>query len=284
MATQQSFPTLPRTRCRTAGVDVTESTLRVVGIALIVLLALPPRLAFADGAEDRARAIELFRSSQGAYDEGRFAEAADMLEEAYRLDPNPILLYNLARARESAGQLDLAAEAWRRYLRESPDADDRSAVEARLAAIEAQLEEKARLQRMLEAERETAKRAEEEKQAAARREAEARALAASRPASGPGALPWVVTGLGVAGVGAGAVLGVLASGKHDDANDAASQQGAADLADEADGLAAGANIAFAAGGAVAVAGLLWWLLDDGEAAPPVGVGVGPGGAAVTARF
>ena len=120
-------------------------------LTLTVVLSVP-RPSFGQEA-DRDRAIELYQASQESYAGGRFEEAAVYLEEAYRLDPAPILLYNLARARESAGDTELALEAYRRYLDETPEADDRAAVEARIAALERQLEERAQLEQMVERER-----------------------------------------------------------------------------------------------------------------------------------
>lgn len=71
------------------------------------------------------------------------------------------------------------------------------------------------------------------------------------------ALPWVVTGVGVAGLGAGVVLALVSRGRHDAAVREPVQTIAQDKQDEASSLATGATIAFVAGGVVTAAGLTW---------------------------
>ncbi len=226
--------------------------------------------------DPQTRAVELFQASQSSYEAGRFAEAAVYLEEAYRLDPNPILLYNLARARESEGSLSLALEAYQRYLREAPDAADRPAVEARVEALDRVIEERSALEAQLDAERQA-------RAAAARAAEEARAAVAVRPPPGPNLAPWVLAGSGALGVAVGGVLGALAAGTHADAEGAPEQVRAADLASQADGLALGANLAYAVGGALVVGGLIWAVLEGGSE-PTASLGVGPGGWALSGRF
>src|SRR5262245_55119117 len=59
------------------------------------------------------KARELFKKSEESYRAGRFQEAVDLLTEAYQLDPNPVLLYNLARAYEGLGDTPKAIESYR---------------------------------------------------------------------------------------------------------------------------------------------------------------------------
>lgn len=61
-------------------------------------------------------------------------------------------------------------------------------------------------------------------------------------------------GLGVVGVGAGAVFGVLAQGRQDDALAASFQNERASAKADADGFATIANVAYVAGGALVVVG------------------------------
>jgi tetratricopeptide (TPR) repeat protein len=282
-------PEPPMTLPRTGGFPSPRVALRRISarlgsgfLAAVCVLAPPAGALAAPPDEDQERAIELFRASQRSYEAGRFGEAAVYLEEAYRLDPAPILLYNLARARESEGDLELAVEAYRRYLREAPDAEDRPAVEARIAAIERQIAERARLEEMVEAERRARAEAAAEAEQA---RLEARARASAPEGAGPGLAPWVVAGAGGAGLAVGGVLGVLAADRHGAAESEPTQARAAELADEADGLALGANIAYAAGGALAAGGLLWALLAPrGERGAEATLSFGPGGVAVAGRF
>lgn len=233
-------------------------------------------------AEKRARAIELFQRSRELYREGRFREAADLLEEAYALDPAPTLLYNLARALESDGDFEGAVEAYRDYIAADPTADDRPAIERRIQNIEAQIREREDLRRKLQEERSKAIEA---------APAPGGVTTEAPEAAETSVVPWVVTGIGAAGLVAGGVLGGLAQSKHGQADDAAIQADAVALDDEARGLARGANIAFIAGGVLAAGGLVWGLVDMlGSEAPadPEAVSVtpsiGPGTAGVLVLF
>lgn len=251
-------------------------------------LAAALALAVATGAgpaeaqeKAEARAEKLFAESAELYREGKFAEAAQRLEEAHAISPEPVLLYNLARAYEGMGETDRALSAYRRYLEADPATRDRRSIETRIATLERQLEER---------------RALEEKTRAA---AEARdgGKPAAQPARAPSPVPWIVAGVGALGVGAGAVLGVMSDGKRDDAEDPAAApngQAAAELVGDAETLATGANIAFIAGGAVLVGGVVWGVIDvmgsSGEAQagrapePRVTVWMGLGRAGVRGSF
>ncbi|MCA9550813.1 MAG: tetratricopeptide repeat protein [Myxococcales bacterium] len=236
----------------------------------------------------RAQAIQLFQESRAAYRQGRFRETAALLEKAYALDPAPTLLYNLARALESDGDFEGAVKAYQDYLAADPKADDRAAIAQRIENLQTQIAEREELQRRL-------------------REAQARPPPGPAPAPAPIApaapeveltheapaarstpvVPWVVAGLGAAGVAAGGVLGVMARNKHQEADGAPAQADAVLLDEDARSLARGANIAFIAGGAVAAGGLIWGLLqtlggdDDGSA---VSLRVGPTSVGVLGRF
>jgi hypothetical protein len=102
---------------------------------------------------------------------------------------------------------------------------------------------------------------------AARPEAEAPVAAVEAPAGpSPWTNPWTWTtfGLGVAAVGAGVALGVLADQKESDAVDAANQgrpQEAYGLVQDAGDLAMGANISYGVGGALVLTGVVLFILD-----------------------
>jgi hypothetical protein len=83
------------------------------------------------------------------------------------------------------------------------------------------------------------------------------------PASGSAAgriAPWVVTGAGVAAVGAGLVLGAVAKSKRDDAAAEPVQQTAATQHDEATATARGATITIVAGSVVTAVGIVWLVV------------------------
>src|SRR5688572_14968776 len=84
------------------------------------LLGLPEAARAADkptaSKSNQSQAAELFKKSVDAYRRGAFKEAIDLLNEAYALDAQPVLLYNLARAHEGLGDLDLAISTYEKYL------------------------------------------------------------------------------------------------------------------------------------------------------------------------
>ncbi len=237
--------------------------------------------AFADDdrTASKAAALKLFEESEARYREGRFKEAADLLTRAYALDPAPILLFNLARALESAGDLSDAVEAYARYVVADPEAKDRRAVETRIENLRAEIAEKTELERQRD--EEATKRAELEQRA---RLAVREHPSEAPRATGPGPVPWIVAGSGVAVLAAGGVLGALALARHQAAESEPVNARASDLLSSSRRFETAANIAYAIGGAALAGGFLWALFgqgasDPGDVAPP------PGGASTFAvRF
>jgi tetratricopeptide (TPR) repeat protein len=234
--------------------------------------AAPPPATTDEAA--RERALDLADEGERAYREGRLTEAAELLRRAYQAFPSAVLLYNLARIEESAGHELGAAELYERYLREDPTAESRGSIEKRIATLRAR-----------DAERRQA-RVERDQALRRARDAEARAPA-ERPLL-PIAVPWTVFATGVAATGVGVALGFAARGQEDAAADDATQVGALEHFDRAEGLATAANVTLVAGGVVAAGGLVWLLVRAGTAsgggAAPVAVGILPSGVHVRGAF
>lgn len=236
-------------------------------LALCCLAAPAARADEAAPRDPKARALELFEQSAVAYRDGRFQAAIDLLLEARRTKPEPVLLYDLGRAYEALGDQRAAADAYARYLAEEPRAGDRRAIEARLVTLRAQAE---RLER--------AKNAPPEARAPAERPE-------PEPESGISVvLPWVVTGVGLAGLGTGVALGLVSRGKHDAAVSEPVQTLAQDKQDSASTLATGATIAFIAGGVVVAAGLTWLGIRALRPSRGVALCPGPGTIALAGTF
>ena len=167
------------------------------------------------------------------------ADAVELLVRAREIHPEPVLLYNLARAYEALGELDEALAAYRQYLTERPDTEDRGAIETRIAALESQIAERARLERE-------------------RRDAETRAeRSESRGSVAPA---FVLLGVGAAALGTGLALGIIASSHRDQADSDPIHASSIETFAQAEDEALAANILFAAGGALAVAGLVWLIV------------------------
>lgn len=172
------------------------------------------------------------------YNQGRFRDAISKLEKAYRLKPEPVLLYNLARAYEGVGDLEHAVGAYRAFLVAEPSIEDRGAIEQRILTLDQQ----------------------NEMQATNARE---KKLADERPRSterSPSAVPWIVVGVGAAGIVVGGVFGVLAKSREAAQRGESQVLASRDSAD-AKAFARDANIAFAVGGVFLAGGLVWILLD-----------------------
>lgn len=218
------------------------------------MLATLTAQARAQDEDARARAHELYEQSETAYDEGRFDDAADLLREAFEIHQEPVLLYNLGRALDGAGDMPGAIESYEAYLESAGEIEDRGAIEQRVITLQRLLDEREAL--IEEREREEA--AEDERTTTER---------PPTPESGPSAVPWLVTGVGVAGVGVGVALGLMSRSAHGDTETAGSQVEVGDALDRAEDLALGANIALIAGGAIALGGLVWGIIDLMGAGP-----------------
>jgi tetratricopeptide (TPR) repeat protein len=89
------------------------------------------RRADADDATTAKARVHL-RAGIADYDEGRYAEAANEMEQAYALRPLPDLQYDLAQCYERLGRLEDAAKAYETYIGARSEAADREVVKKRI--------------------------------------------------------------------------------------------------------------------------------------------------------
>jgi tetratricopeptide (TPR) repeat protein len=195
-----------------------------------------------DARAEPSDAEKLFAESADAYREGRFDRAIDLLEQAYKLSKEPVLLFNLAKAQEGKGDIPGAILSYEKYLSEAAMISDRGAIEKRVETLRAQLADKTALEKRAEEERLRAERAEQEKPS-------------------PSPIPWVLAGVGAAGIAVGGALAAVVQSKEADAQAEPVQQDAALLRDDAEQLAIGVNVAFAVGGTLLAGGLTWGIVD-----------------------
>ena len=219
-------------------------------------------------AKDQKKAADLFKKAGESYRKGEFQTTVDLLTQAYAFDPQPVLLYNLARAHEGLGNTDQAIEAYEKFLAQDPKTSDRGSIEQRLTTLRRQREERIAAQKAREADQTKTNnpppppppRHEEPK-----------------PEPQRSVLPYVVAGTGVALIGVGAVTGIMAKSGESDASSAPNQQRAIEERDSAESLAGISTITFIAGGALLVIGAGWFLLDTpskttARSSPNVAVG------------
>jgi tetratricopeptide (TPR) repeat protein len=235
-------------------------------------------------AKDKAEALALFEQGRAAYRDGQFAESVKLFTKAYALQPEPVLLYNLARSEEGLGDYPAAVDAYERYLVQAKDVKDRGSIEQRVATLRKSIEEKQRLAH----ERDEAERAKQQ----AAKSGEGTGGEPAPQVSSPSPWPWALFGVGAAGVVVGGILGGVALSKNGNADSAASQLEASDGRSSAEGLALGSTIALIAGGTIAGVGLIWGIADvassSGEPEPApaatVSLSAGLGAASLVVRY
>jgi tetratricopeptide (TPR) repeat protein len=217
----------------------------MLALAIALVTACMAAPVMADEASDKQRALQLFKESEAAYEQGRFNDAITLLRDAYALKKEPVLLYNLGRALEGVGDLEGAIKAYEDFLVADPKAPDRGALEQRIATMRRQLDERRRLERE-------------------------RANPETPPSPAPekrSNTPWIVAGVGAGVVAIGSVLGGVALSKHNDALDEPSHERASERDAESRDFQRWANVALVTGGTMLVIGLAWGLLR-GDASPP----------------
>lgn len=207
--------------------------------------------AEAQDSSPRERALRLYGQASEDYRSGHFEQAAARLREAYALYPEPVLLYNLARALEGSGALREARDAYQRYLAEAPrDAEERQPSEVRIAVIDGLLAR-------LEPQDAQPAHAEPEPHASTTR-AEA-SSSPDRTAGLAGGLTLSV--LGALTLGAGIGLGVHAVSLDDRAHTSGSHAVGEPLHLEASDYATAANVSFVVGAALGLVGLTWTIVE-----------------------
>ena len=198
----------------------------------------------------RARAVQLLNESSVAYREGRFGEAAAMLEEAYALHAEPILLYNWARALEADGQLDEAAAAYRQFLEVAPEADQAAPSRRRLEVLEgliAARDAPAVVEPVVV-------------------EAPDPVIAAPPPPAADTTAPWVTFALSTAVAATGAILVVVAVGRYGDAERASMIDYAA-IESEAFTLRDVGAVLLGIGGAAMIGTGIWAIVASTSTGP-----------------
>jgi tetratricopeptide (TPR) repeat protein len=84
-----------------------------------------------------AVARNLFNAGKVAFDAGDYRDALQFFEQAYARSQRPGLLYNIGQAADRLRMDARALEAFRGYLQQLPDAENRTEVENRIRALEA---------------------------------------------------------------------------------------------------------------------------------------------------
>ena len=264
-----------------------------IGVLVVWIAVLPvhARAQEADppDADAMPPAYGHFLRGETAYQQGDYAGAVEAWSAAYDLDPRPELQFNLAQAYERLAKLPEAAAALDIYLAGAHPSDPNQAnARARRAALSERVSRTGI--RITGGPSGATIYVDDENRGVTPRPD---ALAVSpgthdvriecsgywpyrasvtvpggevsdltvemvaQESSGPGALPWIIAGTGVALVAGAVVLGRIAVGKAGDATSAESAD-----ADSARSLALGADILGIAGAAAISAGLIWYFVGS----------------------
>ncbi|MCU0663542.1 MAG: tetratricopeptide repeat protein [Myxococcota bacterium] len=103
----------------------------VVGVAMAVLFQASA--AFADARQH-------FLAGQDYYTQGRYEKAIEEFDEAYRLDPKPLLLFNISQAHERLGRVDKAIEYLEQYLKADPNTANAKALKDKIANLKSKVQ------------------------------------------------------------------------------------------------------------------------------------------------
>ncbi len=109
-------------------------------VVLAVLRALLLWVSFEPAVDakstDDAVARKLFEAGKVAYEAGDYEDALRFFEQAHERSARPALLFNIGQAADRLREDERALTAYRAYLEQVPGAHNRTAVEARIRAIE----------------------------------------------------------------------------------------------------------------------------------------------------
>jgi tetratricopeptide (TPR) repeat protein len=112
----------------------------IVTAAVFFFTAVVPLDAMGQPDPKKEQAKQLFDAGKRFYEMQNWRAAIDQFRQAAAILPSPILDYNIAICQEKLGKLRLAVKYYQRYLQGMPRAADRGEVEAKIAALEAQIE------------------------------------------------------------------------------------------------------------------------------------------------
>jgi hypothetical protein len=104
----------------------------------VLLAALLARPLHADGpasARDRDAAKIHFQAAEAAEKRKDWKTAIEEYDRAYKLAPHPSVLFNLGNAHENLSHFHEAADLFKKYLRDAPNAEDRVAVLERIEKL-----------------------------------------------------------------------------------------------------------------------------------------------------
>lgn len=111
-------------------------------VAAALLLA-QAGVASAQPESTKRQALEVFQTGKAHYAQGEWQPAIDRFWKSYAIYPVPEILYSLGQTYRRAGDCGRAAELFRRYLADRPQAANREEVERALVQLDGECREPA---------------------------------------------------------------------------------------------------------------------------------------------
>jgi tetratricopeptide (TPR) repeat protein len=103
----------------------------------LTLLGAAPAAAQDEPPSPREQAQLVFREGQAFFEQGQFREAAARFLSAFQLDPHPIIMFNIARAYEEAGDLLQALQHFRAAKGLNPSEAVLAEIKVKISDLEA---------------------------------------------------------------------------------------------------------------------------------------------------
>lgn len=239
------------------------------GLARTTALALMLTTPVAAQPTDTVTQVEaLAGEARTLYNAGEFGQAVAVYLEAYKLQPNAAVLYNVAVIYDKKlEEVDLAIDFYRRYIG-SPDADPAAVQRATVRVQQLKAEQAARR----EADLATLPTRTERPAVSDTLEP----VTAGRPMSSQKVWGFVVAGAGVALLGGGATMGVLAGDAADDFANSTDLEAKLEHRDTTETRALVADVLYGVGAAAVITGLAMVIFDaDPPEVEGQAIGVAP---------
>jgi tetratricopeptide (TPR) repeat protein len=266
--------------------------MRLVFLLSVGLLLTSPSAWAQKGAKSPSA---LVKEGERLYNAGKYREAAEVLKKAQEAQPNPKLLYNIARSYEQAGDLREALSFYQQYVGTKTEDSDATLLKRSALAIDRlrvllEKEEKSAAdaeaeRKRLQGEAEASRRKAEEEQAAARRAEEdsrqqrlaqqQRAMVSYRRSR---LAAFGLGGVSAASVGAGIFFGLQSRDARKTFDKATNLESKQTAADDTRGKALLADIGFGVGLAAAIGAIIVFPKEGPPAEGEVRMTLAPRGA------
>ncbi len=262
---------------------IASKLLSVVLSSMLVMASGPDELLSDPEAQT------LVSEAQILFAEGNFTDAAKLIEKAYLIEPVPELLFPWAQAEREQGNCRAAIDLYNRMLEEIPEGPMADSARKNIARCEEEIGPEEVVPVVEDPLDEDPFEEEEEP------EEEAPEPVTKKDDDEPKAKQWykdpvggVLSGLGIAGVGAGTALLIVATSNANAAPDAPT---VVDYNDQSDQAVTQRNVGagvLSVGGALLVAGIIRYVLvakkDKANATASVWTAPGSGGVVFSGRF